>query len=68
MSCDCGTKVYAGPTSRDSNVLQMVPPTGSANDGKMGSGGMHHFCWKCFAFWGLVALVVLWAISDGGGE
>ena len=68
MSCDC-TRRYAGPTQDNSGTLSSIPPTGSAGDA-MGSTPVmaSHFCWKCFAFWGSVALVVLFVISEGDGE
>lgn len=70
MSCDC-TRIYTGPTARNSGILSNVGATGSAAAGTPTSETVmyhHHFCWKCFAFWGLVALVVLWLISDGREE
>lgn len=70
MSCDC-TRIYAGPTARDKGTLSTTGPTMGEGFGTPAPGAIIYpsrFCWKCFAFWGLVALVVLWLISDGREE
>jgi len=67
MSCECN-RVYAGPTANGGGLLSSIAPT----NGDMGSAPVtvgimpHYFCWKCFAFWGVVAVVVLLLLSDGG--
>jgi hypothetical protein len=67
LSCNCDKKNYATSTTTN-------PGEGSVGGSETfdGAGSASpfpsapsNFCWKCFAFWALVALVVYWILAGG---